>query len=133
MIAFATTCDGGSYAAATSAVIGRDLYKVTVPQLQRYYTEHKYSVTQVVPWHLARIYRYDGIYRAIEVVMDKQALAEVAHKDAEAAQGSAARGSLWGVPIIIKANTSIAGEFTTNGWNGYKIHGARARGAARSS
>jgi len=27
------------------------------------------------------------------------------------------------VPIVIKANTSIAGEVTTDGWSGYTIPG----------
>jgi Asp-tRNA(Asn)/Glu-tRNA(Gln) amidotransferase A subunit family amidase len=33
------------------------------------------------------------------------------------------RGILWGVPVVIKANTSIAGEVTTDGWSGYTIPG----------
>ena len=40
--------------------------EVSVQQLQQYYAEHRYTVTQVVQWHLARVHRYDGIYRAIE-------------------------------------------------------------------
>ena len=37
-----------------------------MPQLQHFYAEHKYTVTQVVQWYLARITKYDGIYRAVE-------------------------------------------------------------------
>jgi Asp-tRNA(Asn)/Glu-tRNA(Gln) amidotransferase A subunit family amidase len=33
------------------------------------------------------------------------------------------RGPLWGVPIVIKANTSIEGLITTDGWKGYMIPG----------
>ncbi len=33
------------------------------------------------------------------------------------------RGPLWGVPIVIKANTSIEGQVTTDGWDGYTIRG----------
>ncbi|MGB6306597.1 MAG: amidase, partial [Steroidobacteraceae bacterium] len=33
------------------------------------------------------------------------------------------RGPLWGVPIVIKANTSIEGLVTTDGWDGYTIPG----------
>ena len=33
------------------------------------------------------------------------------------------RGPLWGVPIVIKANTSIKGLITTDGWKGYTIPG----------
>src|ERR1700733_5785486 len=100
----------------------RDLFEVTVPQLERYYVEHKYTVTQVVRWHLARIRKYDGIYRAVEQVLEKQALETAAREGAEASRGGA-RGPLWGVPIVIKANTSIEGQVTTDGWDGYIIPG----------
>ncbi len=33
------------------------------------------------------------------------------------------RGPLWGVPIVTKANTSIQGLVTTDGWKGYIIPG----------
>ena len=33
------------------------------------------------------------------------------------------RGPLWGVPIVIKANTSVKGLVTTDGWKGYMIPG----------
>jgi Asp-tRNA(Asn)/Glu-tRNA(Gln) amidotransferase A subunit family amidase len=116
----------GSVAAApkgpTGDAMDRDLIEVTVPQLERYYAEHKYTVTQVVRWHLARIHKYDGIYRAVEQVMEKQALETAAREDAEAGRGGP-RGPLWGVPIVIKANTSIEGQVTTAGWDGYTIPG----------
>ncbi len=106
----------------TAEAMDRDLFEVTVPQLERYYAEHKYTVTQVVEWHLARIHRYNGIYRAVEQVLEKQALETAAHEDAEAARGGT-RGPLWGVPIVIKANTSIEGQVTSDGWDGYTIPG----------
>lgn len=101
--------------------IDKDLFEVTVPQLENFYASHKYTVTQVVQWHLARIHKYNGIYRAVETVLEKQALADAAKEDAEAS--SSPHGPLWGVPIVIKANTSIKGEITTDGWAGYTIHG----------
>jgi amidase len=101
----------------------RDLLEVTIPQLQRLYSQHKYTVTQVVQWHLARIERCNGIYRAVETVMRSEALAEAARADAEAAAGTAVRGPLWGAPIVIKANTSIARQVTTDGWEGYTLPG----------
>jgi len=88
----------------------RDLLEATIPGLQRLYAQRKYTVTQVVQWHLARIERYNGIYRAVETVMRAEAMAAAAREDAEAAAGTAVRGPLWGVPIVIKANTSIAGQ-----------------------
>jgi Asp-tRNA(Asn)/Glu-tRNA(Gln) amidotransferase A subunit family amidase len=108
--------------APAADTMDRDLLEVTVPQLERYYAEHKYTVTQVVRWHLARIRKYDGVYRAVEQVLEKQALETAAQEDAEASRGGT-RGPLWGVPIVIKANTSIEGLVTTDGWDGYTIHG----------
>jgi amidase len=107
--------------AAIMSTMDRDLMEVTVPQLQRYYAEHRYTVTQVVQWHLARIHRYNGTYRAVETVMERTALETAAREDAESARAN--RGPLWGVPIVIKANTSIQGEITTDGWAGYTIPG----------
>lgn len=105
------------------ASMDRDLLEVTIPQLQRFYAQHKYTVTEVVQWHLTRIHRYNGIYRAIESVMATEALAAAAQEDAQAAQGHVRRGPLWGVPVVIKANTSIAGQVTTDGWSGFTIPG----------
>ena len=53
--------------------------------------------------------------------MDADALALAASQDAELKSGSAQRGPLWGVPIVIKANTSIAGKVTTDGWSGFTM------------
>ncbi|MGH6827531.1 MAG: amidase, partial [Rhizomicrobium sp.] len=100
--------------------MNRDLMEVTVPKLERLYAAHKYTVSQVVQWYLARIKRYDGIYRAVETVMAGQALAQARREDGAAA---GPHGALWGVPLVIKANTSIRGEVTTDGWAGFKIPG----------
>jgi Asp-tRNA(Asn)/Glu-tRNA(Gln) amidotransferase A subunit family amidase len=89
--------------------------------LQGFYAAHKYTVTQVVQWHLARIHRYNGIYRPIEQILEKEALATAAFEDSTPIKGKV--GPLWGVPIVIKANTSIAGQITTDGWAGYTIPG----------
>ena len=101
----------------------KDLMEVTVPKLHGFYQQHKYTVTQVVNWHLARIHRYDGIYRSIETLMESDALNQAAHQDAQAARGANNPGLLWGVPILIKANTSIEGQVTTDGWSGYTVPG----------
>jgi amidase len=101
---------------AAISAIDRDLLDVTVPDLQRLYTERRYTVTQVIKWHLARIDRFNAIYGAIETVLGEQALAEAARQDASR---DATHGPLWGVPIVIKANTSVAGEITTAGWSGF--------------
>src|ERR1700728_2449698 len=100
----------------------RDLMEVTIPQLQGYYAQHKYTVTQVVDWYLERIARYNGVYRAVEQVFDTDARALAAREDAESG-GSTKHGPLWGIPIVIKANTSIEGKVTTDGWEGYTVPG----------
>jgi amidase len=110
---------GGSDGAAIDA----DLLDVTVPSLQRFYAEHRYTVTQVVQWHLDRVDRYNGIYRAIEHVFRDEALKRAAEEDVQASASTTGRGPLWGVPIVVKANTSIMGDVTTDGWEGFTIAG----------
>ena len=101
--------------------IDKDLFEATIPQLESFYSSHKYTITQVVQWHLARIHKYNGIYRAVEMVLEREALATAAKEDAM--PDSDRHGPLWGVPIVIKANTSIEGQITTDGWAGYTIPG----------
>jgi Asp-tRNA(Asn)/Glu-tRNA(Gln) amidotransferase A subunit family amidase len=104
-------------------VMDRDLMDVTVDRLHALYREHHYTVVQVIQWHLDRIARYNGVYRAIQTVTPKAALAEAARQDAEARRPGFHPGPLWGVPIVIKANASIAGLVTTDGWVGYMLPG----------
>lgn len=112
-----------SHPAAPS--IDRDLFETTIPQLEALYRSHKYTVTEVVRWHLGRIQHYNGIYRALQTVDERGALAAAAREDADAkaAGGNFAPGPLWGIPIVTKANTSVKGLVTTDGWSGYKIPG----------
>jgi amidase len=107
-------------ASPSAGSMDRDLLEVTIPQLHRYYEQHKYTVSQVVDWYLARIARYNGIYKPIEQVFDADARAAAAREDSEA---RATHGPLWGVPIVIKANTSIQGKVTTDGWEGFIVPG----------
>jgi Asp-tRNA(Asn)/Glu-tRNA(Gln) amidotransferase A subunit family amidase len=129
------TIAGGSLSAQTTAVssakgasqraMDRDLLEVTIPQLEELYRSHKYTVTEVVQWYMARIARYNGIYRAVETLDAQGALATAAREDADAKAGGSSfrRGPMWGVPVVIKANTSIEGMITTDGWKGYIIPG----------
>jgi amidase len=123
LLGTAAACRARPEAFEPGATIDRDLLDITVPQLHRLFAEKKYTVTQVVQWHLDRIDRYNGVYGAIETVFRSEALAEAAREDAEAAPGGVARGLLWGVPIVIKANTSIKGQVTTAGWEGFRRAG----------
>ena len=122
---YAQTGTPSASRSAAQAVMDRDLLEVTVPQLEQFYRSHKYTVTQVVRWCMARIEKYNGIYRAVQNLDAPGAIATAAREDADAKAGGASfvRGLLWGVPIVIKANTSIKGLITTDGWKGYMIPG----------
>ena len=102
-----------------------DLLEITIPQLEARYRSHKYTVTEVVRWHIGRIKRYNGIYRAVQTLDVPGALAVAAREDAEAkASGNDfVPGPMWGIPIVTKANTSVKGLVTTDGWKGYMIPG----------
>jgi len=123
MIAVALGCRATHDKPVPADTIEADLLDVTVHRLHRLYDGKKYTVTQVVQWHLSRIDRYNGVYGAIETVLRREALADAARQDAEAAQGAAAHGPLWGIPIVIKANTSVKGQITTAGWEGFRRAG----------
>ncbi len=122
---------GASERASARGAIDRDLMDVTVSRLHELYANKTYSVTQVVQWHLDRIDRYNGVYGAIETVLRREALAAAAREDAEGASGGVGGGgggrggpgALWGVPIVIKANTSVSGQVTTAGWEGFRRAG----------
>jgi len=109
--------------AAISHDLPHDLMDVTVSRLHALYLQHRYTVTQVVQWHLDRIARYNRIYRAVQTVNAQSALADAAREDAEATKPGFKPGLLWGVPIVTKANTSIKGVVTTDGWRGYMLPG----------
>jgi amidase len=113
----------GGQVEPTLAAMDKDLLEVTIPQLQQLYAKHKYTVTQVVRWHIARERKYNGIYRAVENLYEAEALKTAAREDAEANSAAFKPGPLWGVPIVIKANTSIEGRVTTDGWKGFTIPG----------
>ena len=106
-----------------AAAMDRDLVDVTVERLEGLYREHRYTVTQVVQWHLDRIARYNGVYRAVQTVSAKSALAEAAREDAESQRPGFQPTPLWGVPVVTKANTSVKGVITTDGWRGYMLPG----------
>ena len=110
---------------SSQEAMDRDLLEITIPQLEQLYRSRKYTVTEVVRWYIARIEKYNGIYRAVQNLDVPEALAAAAREDAEARTGGSGfvRGPMWGVPIVTKANTSIKGLVTTDGWKGYIIPG----------
>src|SRR5678816_1418218 len=66
-----------------TSAMDRDLMDVTVPRLRQLYADRKYTVTEVVRWHLDRIDRYNPIYGAIETVLRDQALEAAERQDAQ--------------------------------------------------
>jgi Asp-tRNA(Asn)/Glu-tRNA(Gln) amidotransferase A subunit family amidase len=102
-----------------------DLLEVTIDKLHGFYAAKKYTVTQVTHWYLARIARYNPVYRAMIHVDTAGALAIAAKQDAAAKADSAAfkRTTLWGIPIVVKSNTAIKGLVTSAGWYGYVVPG----------
>ena len=107
------------------AAMDRDLLEVTIPRLEHYYRTGKYTVTQVVNWYISRIRRYNAVYGAVEYLDVKGARETAAREDFAAAAGGTnfRRGPTWGVPIVIKENTSVQGLITSDGWKGYVIPG----------
>ncbi|MBS1820521.1 MAG: amidase [Acidobacteria bacterium] len=121
LLVTATALPQASVSSKGVSAIDRDLMEVTVPGLHKLYARHRYTVAQVTQWYLDRMSRYDGTYRAMLYIDAKGALAKAAEEDATPA--SARHGLLWGVPIVIKANTSVKGWLTSAGWKGYTIEG----------
>jgi Asp-tRNA(Asn)/Glu-tRNA(Gln) amidotransferase A subunit family amidase len=105
--------------------IDRDLMEITVPRLEGLYAAHTYTVRQVTQWYLDRIGRYNDVYKPILHLNVDGALATAAAEDEAAARGgrSFRRGALWGVPVVIKSNTSVKGLVTSEGWKGFLIPG----------
>jgi hypothetical protein len=68
---FATTVCGRGQTAKLPASVDTDLLEATIPQIEAFYKSHRYTVTQVTRWYLARIHRYNGIYGDIET-LDEQ-------------------------------------------------------------
>lgn len=99
-----------------------DLMEVSVNGLHKLYDAKKYTVTQVTKWYLARIAKYNPVYRALIHVDSAGALATAAIQDAAKGAGQQ-RGALWGIPIVIKCNTSIKGLVTSAGFYGYTVPG----------
>jgi amidase len=96
------------------------LMEIDIAQLQALYAARRYTVTEVTRWYMGRIARYNPIYHSVQSVDVKGALATARREDQ---QRGIAHGALWGVPIVIKANTAVEGLPDTDGWAGFAIPG----------
>jgi amidase len=121
LLASAPACGAQSSLDVKAANLDRDLMEISVPALEKLYTQHTYTVTEVTQWYIDRISRYDLIYRSILHLDVQGALQRAEQEDAEPKR--ATHGPLWGVPILIKANTSVKDWVTSAGWKGYMKHG----------
>ena len=106
--------------ATERAKMDADLLEVSVPQLHALYAKRRYTVEQVTRWYLDRVARYNGVYRSVQTVDVEGALATARREDAEK---GAERGLLWGIPIVVKANTAVKGLPDTDGWEGFAVPG----------
>jgi aspartyl-tRNA(Asn)/glutamyl-tRNA(Gln) amidotransferase subunit A len=106
--------------ATEQAKLDHELLEIDIPHLQALYAAHKVTITQVTRWYMGRIARYNGIYRDIQTVNTDDALATAKREDAD---HTSAHGPLWGVPMVIKANTAVKGLPDTDGWAGFAIPG----------
>ena len=122
MAACTSTAPLPAAAPAQAKPTDQDLMDVSVQQLRQFYKARTFTVTDVVQWHLDRIDRYNSVYGAIETVLREQAKADALRLDGDLRSG-ATMGPLFGVPIVIKANTSIKGQVTTAGWDGFTRKG----------
>jgi amidase len=99
------------------ARMDRDLMEVDIEGLHKLYAAHKYTVLDVTRWYLARIAKYNGIYRAVQTVDESKALATAMIEDD--GRFISRNAPLWGVPIVVKANTAVKGLIDTDGWAGF--------------
>jgi aspartyl-tRNA(Asn)/glutamyl-tRNA(Gln) amidotransferase subunit A len=106
--------------AAEQARLDGALMEMDIPRLEALYARHAVTVEQVTRWYIGRIARYDGIYRNVQTVDVKGALETARREDAER---GGVHGALWGVPMVIKANTAVKGLPDTDGWAGFAIPG----------
>jgi amidase len=105
--------------AEEQARMDRDLMEIDIPRLQAMYARHLYTVEQVTRWYMGRIARYNGVYRDVQTVDVEGVLAAARRED----EGKGVHGALWGVPMVIKANTAVKGLPDTDGWAGFAIPG----------
>jgi aspartyl-tRNA(Asn)/glutamyl-tRNA(Gln) amidotransferase subunit A len=105
--------------AEEQAGMDRELMEIDIPRLQDLYRRHVYTVEQVTRWYLGRIAKYNGVYRDVQTVDVKGALETARLED----KGGGVHGALWGVPMVIKANTAVKGLLDTDGWAGFAIPG----------
>ena len=105
----ATRCDNRSDGAAT-APPPFDVLEKTIPELQAAMEDGVVTSRQIVTQYLARIAAYDDRGPALNamIALNGRALDEADALDRERA-ASGARGTLHGIPVVVKDNFDVAG------------------------
>lgn len=106
--------------AAEQARLDGLLMEIDIPRLHELYAKHRVTVEQVVRWYMTRIAKYNGIYRDVQTVNVDGALAAARAEDSDV---GGSHGPLWGIPMVVKANTAVKGLIDTDGWAGFAIPG----------
>ena len=94
-----------------------DVVELTATRVHEDLLSGRYTIVQLTRTFLDRIARYEDRYNAF-ISMNPEALAIAAALDGEL-RATGPRGSLHGVPVVIKDNMDYAGLVTTAGFDGF--------------
>jgi aspartyl-tRNA(Asn)/glutamyl-tRNA(Gln) amidotransferase subunit A len=113
--------------------VDTDFAEVSIERLQVLYAAGTCTPLEVTQWHLDRIEKFNPTYNAFTELFAEEALECARRLEGEFRRSGGRNGALWGVPIVVKANTCVAGRVTSVGWWGYACDGyeLRARANAR--
>jgi Asp-tRNA(Asn)/Glu-tRNA(Gln) amidotransferase A subunit family amidase len=91
-----------------------DIVELTISDIEKGFTERRFTSEELTVLHLARIERYEPFYNAF-TSMNPSALDDARAIDARRAAGEAL-GPLAGVPVVVKEAMDFVGLPSTVGW-----------------
>jgi amidase len=121
--------------ATSTEVAGINVDTTTIPQLESLMNDHRLTSVQLVQFYVHRIKALNSELHAV-ITVNPEALALA--RAADAARRAGDRGSLLGIPIIVKDNIDTTGMPTTAGsWalagsspsDAFIVHQLKAAGA----
>ena len=89
------------------------LYEADIEDLRRAIDLRLITCRELTEFYLQRIENYNGSYNCF-ITMCDDALQQADQRDRELERGEA-KGSLFGIPVVVKDNIHVAGYLTTNG------------------
>jgi amidase len=95
-------------------VLDRILLTATVPQIQQLLRQGKTSSKELALYYLSRIQAYDWNLLNSVIELDPRLLENARQLDSERAAGKT-RGSLHGIPVLLKDNIAVRAMHTTAG------------------